>query len=397
MPRAVPSLADQSQRGRVLVYGGWQENGVRNDTWEWDGVGWILRHPLRDPGRRAGSAMVYDERHGRAVLYGGAAQFFPEPKVIEDRRTWEWDGNDWSSFTTAHTPLPTMAPASAWDPSANRVLVFGGVANIVSSTDALGQVTASAAGTDELWAFDGIDWVQIPRVEPWPSPRGLSSMAWDRTRNRLVLHSGQRQAGFANGRLTLGGEGTLAQALGDTWEFDGASWTAIEAPAGIQAGSANLFWDAVVGEVRMVADEVVAAKPTPTLRRYTGAAWELVGRSEQAQQRVVTSSVYSTRNRQALVFGGVLMGTTGLPNSDVSLLEELAGPTFTVLPAASQLVSLTYARRRDRSGRRRDRVRWALGHDRAGRDAALERRQVDPSGASEQPVRALPSGHRAKR
>ena len=37
--RVGAGVVDQPARRRVLLYGGWQENGVRFDTWEWDGAG----------------------------------------------------------------------------------------------------------------------------------------------------------------------------------------------------------------------------------------------------------------------------------------------------------------------------------------------------------------------
>lgn len=341
VPRVVPALADQPNRERLLVYGGWQENGVRADTWEWDGYGWIRRQPLHDPGRRAAAAAVFDDAKLRVLLYGGASLFFPRPQISSDRRTWEWDGHDWAAIATANSPPPTMAPASAWDPVGRRMFLFGGFANIIETTTADGQASSSSAGTDELWAFDGTDWKTFPRTEPWPAPRGLCSMSWDHTRNRLVLHSGQREVRFANNRLTFG-DVVVAQALGDTWEFDGTTWIQIDTPQIAQAGAANLFWDPIANELRMVVDELFGPSVAPTLRRYTGTTWEQISRSQDdAVRRLITSATFSSANQQALVFSGVLLAASGLPNSDVSLAEELAGNTeFVTLPRASQLVTL---------------------------------------------------------
>ena len=252
VPRVVAALADQPTRGRLLVYGGWQENGVRSDTWEWDGYGWIRREPLHDAGRRAGAVAVFDELRSRVLLVGGADRFFPNPSVTEDRRTYEWDGHDWSGFDTAHTVVPTMAPAAAWDPTKNRMLVFGGFGTISTVVDDAGVQLSETPGTDRFWQFDGVDWSEIPRTEPWPPPRGLSSMVWDRSRNRLVLFSGQTKGVFTEGHLTFGNEpgGPPVPAVGDTWEWDGAVWTKIPAPPLVQAGSGTLLWDPIASEVR---------------------------------------------------------------------------------------------------------------------------------------------------
>lgn len=347
VPRAVAALADQPTRGRVLAYGGWQENGVRSDTWEWDGYGWIRRQPLHDAGPRAGATAVFDELRGRVLMIGGADQFFPQATVTSDVRTWEWDGHDWAAFETAHVAEPTMAASATWDPVSNRMLVFGGFGNVNDSVSDSGEPISTSLGTNRFWAFDGADWAEIPRTEPWPPPRGFSSMVWDRARGRLVLFSGQRQGIFTGGRISLGEDpgGGISAPLGDTWEWDGSAWTQIPAPPLVQLGSGNLVWDSTANEVRLVLDTLApGAKVATSLYRLDQGAWQLVALGSTAvPQRVMTSAAWSTSNQRALVFGGVILGPTRLPTADVARTEELAGAPFETEPAPAQMVPLAYA------------------------------------------------------
>lgn len=349
VPRVVGATVDQPNRGRVLVYGGWQENGVRGDTWEWDGYGWIRREPLHDAGRRAGAAIAFDEIRSRALMVGGATAFFPYAVATTDLRTWEWDGRDWAAIATATSPPATLGAAATWDPAGGRMLLFGGFGAVQNSVLDGGGLYSESNGTDELWAFDGVDWKQLPRTEPWPAPRGLSSMVWDRVRNRLVLFSGQKRGVFQDGKLSFGSgaDGGFAGPLGDTWEWDGATWTQITAPRLLQAGNATLFWDPLEKEVRQILDTIDVEhgnKIVPGLFRLVSGAWQQISLSnDTAPQRVITSAAWSTTNQKPFVFAGVTLRVDASPNSDVSLIELLADDTWEVEPAPAQMVPLTRA------------------------------------------------------
>lgn len=348
VPRMVSATVDQPSRARVLVYGGWQENGVRGDTWEWDGYGWIRRQPLHDAGRRAGAAIVFDEVRSRALMVGGASVFFPVAAVNPDPRTWEWDGHDWSAIATATNPTPSMGAAATWDPVGNRMLLFGGFGAVQSTALDGGSVYSESNGTDEMWTFDGLDWKRIQRTEPWPPARGLSSMVWDRGRNRLILFSGRKRGVFQDGKLSFGngdGASETAAPLADTWEWDGTRWSEIVGARPLQAGSGTLFWDPLVGEVRLILDTLdvnSGNKIVPGLFRRAGDTWEQLSLSpDTGRARTVTSAVWSSANQRPFVFAGVTLGAGGSPNADVSLLELLAGDPWEVQPPPAQMVPLT--------------------------------------------------------
>ena len=64
-------MAYDSQRGRVVLFGGYGDSGGLADTWEWDGSTWVERTPATSPPARSGHAMAYDSQRGRVVLFGG--------------------------------------------------------------------------------------------------------------------------------------------------------------------------------------------------------------------------------------------------------------------------------------------------------------------------------------
>ena len=103
----------------------------------------------------------------------------------------------WAPRATSGLPLPRSAHGMTYDSARQRLVVFGGLA----------VVTANS----ELWEWNGTAWQQ--RLGSGPSPRSNSPLAYDAGRGRVVLHGGIQ--------YSVGG--TVFH--GDTWEWDGQSWT----------------------------------------------------------------------------------------------------------------------------------------------------------------------------
>lgn len=114
--------------------------------------------------------------------------------------TWEWNGTAWSQVTGSG-PSARKNVMMAFDSDRGVTVLFGGF----NSGGVLG----------DTWEWNGIAWVQRTIAGPNPPARRTGSMCFDSARNRVVLYSG------------LDNSGTI---LGDTWEYDGSSWT--QAPSG---------------------------------------------------------------------------------------------------------------------------------------------------------------------
>ena len=64
----------------------------------------------------------------------------------------------------------------------------------------------------QTWEWNGSNWTQ--RVVSGPPPRSDAGMVYDSARKRIVLFGGRRGSPDNSD-------------LGDTWEWDGASWKRI--------------------------------------------------------------------------------------------------------------------------------------------------------------------------
>jgi hypothetical protein len=109
----------------------------------------------------------------------------------------------WTQLTPAAAPSARAGTLGVSD--GGGMLVFGGLVGNAPNT-----------WSNELWRFDGAAWTNLtPAAGALPPDRDFYAAAWDPARSRYVLFGG-RGVGTAN--------------LGDTWEWDGASWTQL-APA----------------------------------------------------------------------------------------------------------------------------------------------------------------------
>ncbi len=104
---------------------------------------------------------------------------------------------DWTQLTPAVAPSARAGAIGVSDGS--NIFLFGGK-------------PTSTTEVDDLWRFDGATWTNItPASGPMPPARDWYGCVYDTVRGRLVLFGGRSTA--------------LAADLGDTWEFDGTSWT----------------------------------------------------------------------------------------------------------------------------------------------------------------------------
>lgn len=180
--RAGHAMAYDGARDRVVLFGGFVGASM-GDTWEFDGTTWTLRSES-GPAARSEHAMAFDAARSRTVMLGGEA---------DGEQTWEWDGSGWSAAGVAGPPS-RIGHAMVFDSSRSRIVMT------------LGRgPTGLRNGT---WVYDGVEWRQISASGP--SPRFYHAMLYDAARDRVVL---------------FGGTSTGAGGLSDTWEFDGTLWS----------------------------------------------------------------------------------------------------------------------------------------------------------------------------
>jgi hypothetical protein len=188
------AIAYDDARNVLVVHGGLQGPGKSFDeTWEWDGKTWT-KFTVPGPGAREGSLMVYDAARQAMILFGGAENL----DIRGD--TWAWKDGGWSKVNETG-PAPRFPGSMVYDPLRQQVLLYSGH---------FASLSGEALSFDDLWAWDGSAWSQLPVQGITPGHRTHTPMVFDPQTNNLLL---------------FGGGADLFQ--NDIWAWDGEGWTEI--------------------------------------------------------------------------------------------------------------------------------------------------------------------------
>jgi len=205
---------------------------------------WINLEPSgAAPSARFGETLVYLSATEKVFMFGGAAT---ENAPLND--TWVYDPQDnrWLDLKpSGATPPPRWAMGAAYDPTANQVLIFGGMGR-------------DGSVLNDTWAYSAAEntWTTLSPSSS-PSARYRSLMAYDTATGKRILFGGRySRTGFQ-------------QDFSDTWAFDLAqdAWTNLspsgESP-GPSAGSTSLIGDGSNGRLLLLA----GLQPLPPIPPY---------------------------------------------------------------------------------------------------------------------------------
>jgi uncharacterized protein (TIGR03437 family) len=125
--RRFHKMAYDAARRQVVLFGGEAADGAGvqflNDTWVWDGSNWTQKNPVDSPTPRSAHAMAYGVARGRVVLFGGwrgvSAAYWSD--------TWEWNGDSWTLMRVRNTPAGRYGHAMVYDNRNGGFLVYGGM------------------------------------------------------------------------------------------------------------------------------------------------------------------------------------------------------------------------------------------------------------------------------
>jgi hypothetical protein len=147
------TLAYDSVRKKVVMFGGQDGSTRLADTWEWDGENWIEHHPTNSPPAQSRHSMTYDSARGVTVLFGTS---------FKDN-TWEWDGAEWWQRFPNNEPKIMYDHIMVYDSEREVAVLFGGYFSYLSG--------------DKIYKFwYGKTWeygaVSEPDPDPIPDPNG---------------------------------------------------------------------------------------------------------------------------------------------------------------------------------------------------------------------------------
>jgi hypothetical protein len=276
------------------------------DTWTWDGVEWA-QHDVPGPlGRSNASMAALGET---TVLFGGQGQGDAGgTAILAD--TWLWNGQTWSQANG--TGPPTSSSGGAMAPTGGSLVLFGG----------LGVGGGTGTPSAGMWLWDGTVWTETDPDGTLPGPRASASMA-----------------SLGSEALLFGGinEGPGPALYGDLWAWGGGpSWT--EVSTGVVAPSPGKREDVAVASLgstlvlfggmgyATVDDTSVVLGDTWT---WDGTSWSQVASDGPAPR---ASAAVATLGGDIVLFGGLdtsghVLGDTWTWNGTVWTQQMVSGPS----------------------------------------------------------------------
>jgi len=245
--RAMASMFFDPVSQSVKLVGGIGDRGPLNDVWEWTGSGWV-EVPSAGAGLPAGGGRwVGRDQHGLLAIgearWGAPFMFrnmgaswepictdpqtcglwgafdaptigLPDGRVVlfgnnrADPKTYEWDGNAWTTTATSG-PRWRRSAAATYDLLREEMLMYGGLSR--PSAIIGGAIYRCAQGTElceDLWAHEDGTWVRRrpADLDVEGSPPPLSHVT-------ATMHGGA-------GMLTYGGRGRGDGYSKDSWLYD---------------------------------------------------------------------------------------------------------------------------------------------------------------------------------
>ncbi len=176
--RSYMAMTYDADSGKVLMFGGYDGAKYHHDTWAFDGSKWEKLSPVTFPPARAAAQMAYDAHTHRVVLFGG----YDGDAFLGD--TWIWNGAtlQWHKATPQHSPGKLTGPMLFTDPN-------GSVDNIGGFD---GQFYRAA-----MWQWTGSNWKQLD-LPNLPTARSAAAVAVNRTSNRVVMFGGLAEVNPVN-------------------------------------------------------------------------------------------------------------------------------------------------------------------------------------------------------
>lgn len=186
--RATHAMVWDSNRDRVLLFGGGGNDAILADTWQFKGGAWSrIETPSAPPGRRL-PGYAFDPVRDRFIVFGGSG----ETSSLRD--TWEFDGTTW--VQTGNDGPELLNPMLVFDAARDEVLLVGTI-----------------LGTDPavMYRYTRPGWEKV-EPEKVPSCVNLASMVYQDHNQNVLL---------------VGGACANASASSKAWEWDGANWTEV--------------------------------------------------------------------------------------------------------------------------------------------------------------------------
>jgi hypothetical protein len=259
-------MAFDSFDGIVIMYGGDKGGGA---TWFWNGENW-KDSGINSPANRREAVMVYNPKRNFTVMFGGFDYTLDSPI------TYVFEYEKWEGSIDGNGPEGRSDFAMAYADHMEMILLYGG------------------EGMDgNVWGYDFGDWELIAEeTEDGPGSRWGHKMVYDQEREVFVMFGGVRNSLI----------------LGDTWEFDGETWTEVTPANEDDSPSPRrdhvMVYDSRLKKTLLFGGRDASPDGSNDLWAWDGEKWTEIDAENAPSIRHESMGVFDTWRNKLVIFGG---------------------------------------------------------------------------------------------
>lgn len=224
------------------------------------------------PPARQGHALAYDPTLNKLLLFGG------EDAQMTYTDTWQWDDQGWNRVdATAADPPSGRSPTLVSD--GKRLILFGG---------------SSDAPSADTFAWNGGTWGKLMPSKS-PGARFQAVASYDITRDEMVLYGGY-----------------ATTPLGDTWIWKNNDWTQSDMGGPPSRAGATMAYDAAA-KMTVLFGGSAAEQPLPSgvndTWTWDGKTWLTLSKlAGSPPPRYGAAMAYDSARKRVVLFGGMDKG-----------------------------------------------------------------------------------------
>lgn len=266
--REFHAAAPLSSSSSILLFGGRDGIGALSDTWLRSDGSWTRLNPSASPNARWGHVMS-PKTNNKVAVFGGRNN----DGYYSD--LWYWDG----IWNGPYTPGPSarVNSAMAYDSARDRLVLFGGY--------------AEGGALSDTWESRTANWLIWDKKTPTTSPpaRSYHAMAYDPTRGTVLL---------------FGGLTGSNQKLGDTWEWNGTTWTQVGV-TGPTRYCHVMWFDSTRNRILIFGGIGPTGARLSDVQEWNGTSWIQVSAPAGPSARYGTAVAFDASTNRAVLVGGL--------------------------------------------------------------------------------------------
>ena len=340
--RFSPAGCYDSQGDRMIVFGGEDANGLKNDVWvltlgttpTWS----QLTTSGGPPAPRKEHRIIYDPDSNRVVLFGGEGETFHGSAEVDTIFGDVWclslGDSTWTKRTGTGTPACRREGHTAvYDPTGNRMAIFGGEV-ATSSGPGVGYTSSTFFLDFDNWSWGNhscpdegpecyvVNGDPCRPLSSWPVTRWYSAAIWDSASARMLMHGGEYIDGPDN----------------ETWKLEASGWTKLTPTNSPRRTNHRAVHDPIHGRMLMFGGEDGSdlSSDAYALGLPSASAWTLLSPSGTAPSaRNYFAAAFDLGDDRMIVFGGT--GVSGKLGDTWQLSFDSTAPATTTSLALSYL------------------------------------------------------------